>query len=185
MDELYIKRVLNGDTDAFRYFVQQYSERAYHMALSILKNEFTARDALQESYLIAFNKLDTYVGKAKFSTWFFRIVINESLKMMKREGAERDWNKASAEAVSESLPQALDLLDEDQQKYYIHMALKEIGPKEALALNLFYLQENSLAEVCEVTGWSLANSKVILYRARRRMYMELDRILKSEKKLLY
>jgi len=185
MDELYIQRVLKGETDAFRYFVQQYSERAYHLAFSILKNEFAAKDALQESFLIAFKKLDTFVGKAKFSTWFFRIVINEALKMLKREGAERIRSKEDAESVAESMPQALDLLDENQQKYYINMALREIGPKEALALILFYLQENSLEEVCEVTGWTLSNSKVILHRARRSMYAQLDRILKSEKKLLY
>jgi len=75
MDELYIKQVLNGETEAFKYFVQQYSERAYHMALSILKSEITAKDAVQESFLIAFNKLSTFGGKARFSTWFFRIVI--------------------------------------------------------------------------------------------------------------
>lgn len=185
MDELYIQRVLKGDTEAFRYFVQQYSERAYHIALSVLKSEFAAKDAVQESFLIAFNKLGSFGGKAKFSTWFFRIVINESLKILKREEVDRVRSKVYTETVSDTLPQALNLLDEDQQKYYIHKALKEIDSKEALALNLFYLQENSLGEICDVTGWSRANSKVILYRARRSMYLELDRLLKSEKKLLY
>ena len=40
MDELYIEKVLNGDIDAFKYFVKQYKDKAFNVALSILKNEF-------------------------------------------------------------------------------------------------------------------------------------------------
>jgi RNA polymerase sigma factor (sigma-70 family) len=185
MDELYIKKVLHGDTEAFRYFVQQYSERAYHMALSILRSEFVAKDAIQESFLTAFNKLHTFGGRSKFSTWFFRIVINESLKMLKKEEAERTGTRTCSDLLFGEVEQSFNLLDEGQQRYFIHRALHGITPREAIALNLFYLQEYSLDEMCEVTGWTPGNSKVILHRARKSMYFELDRLLKSEKKLLY
>ena len=105
--------------------------------------------------------------------------------MLKREEVERIRTKAYGVLVSVSLEQTFALLDDGQQKYFIHMALKKIAPKEALALNLFYLQENSLEEMCEVTGWTPGNSKVILHRARKSMYLELDRILKTEKTMLY
>jgi RNA polymerase sigma-70 factor (ECF subfamily) len=48
---------------------------------------------------------------------------------------------------------------------------------ESLALRLFYLEELSVQELCEITGWTLANSKVILHRARKRMAYELNKEL--------
>ncbi|UCG28276.1 MAG: sigma-70 family RNA polymerase sigma factor [Bacteroidales bacterium] len=85
MDELYIDKVLNGDIDAFRYFVQQYKDMAFTIAVSILKQEFDAKDAVQDAYITAFRKLRSFKGKSKFSTWFYRIVINGSLKHRKKQ----------------------------------------------------------------------------------------------------
>ena len=85
MDELYIERVLNGDVDAYRYFVQQYKDMAFSVAVSVLKSEFEAKDTVQESFIIAFRKLKSFKGNSKFSTWFCRIVINEALKQAKKQ----------------------------------------------------------------------------------------------------
>jgi RNA polymerase sigma-70 factor (ECF subfamily) len=85
----------------------------------------------------------------------------------------------------EDIPQSLVAMKDEQQKYFIDLALQKIHSKEALALNLFYLQEYSVEEVSDLTGWSVSNVKVFLFRARKRMYCELSKILKTEKKLLY
>ena len=85
----------------------------------------------------------------------------------------------------EDIPQSLVAMKDEQQKYFIDLALQKIPSKEALALNLFYLQEYSVEEVSDLTGWSVSNVKVILHRARKRMHCELSKILKTEKKLLY
>ena len=84
----------------------------------------------------------------------------------------------------EETPQSLSSMKEDQQKYFIDLALKSIPSKEALVLNLFYLEEYSVQEVSGLTGWSDSNVKVILFRARKNMYSELSKILKTEKNLL-
>lgn len=78
VEDLYIKKVLNGDTEAFRYFVTTYKNLAFSVAISGVKNEFTAADVVQESFVRAFENLKSFRGDSKFSTWFFRIVINES-----------------------------------------------------------------------------------------------------------
>lgn len=185
MDELYINKVLDGDIDAFRYFVHQYKDRAYNIAFSVLKNEFDARDAVQEAFIIAFRKLVKFRGKSKFSTWFIRIVINESLKHSNKAAAEK---KITGKAIESADPGSVDIQDKltrDQQKYYIDLAMKNIPPSEALALALYYMEEYSIEEIRELTGWTASNVKVTLHRARKSMYHELNLLLSTEKKTLY
>ena len=185
MDELYIKKVLNSDIDAFRYFVHQYKDKAYNLAFSVLKNEFDARDAVQEAFIIAFRKLGKFRGKSKFSTWFFRIVINEALKSLKKPGKEKYIADTRTESVDPGHMETHDILSRDQQKYYIDLDMQNIPSKEALALTLFYLEEYSVEEIREITGWTESNVKVLLHRARKSMYHELNVLLSSEKKTLY
>lgn len=186
MDELYINKVLDGDIDAFRYFVHQYKDRAYNIAFSVLKNEFDARDAVQEAYIIAYRKLGKFRGKSKFSTWFIRIVINESLKHSNKKAAVK--REITGDANESADPGSVDIQDKltrDQQKYYIDLAMKNIPSNEALALALFYMEEYSIEEIRELTGWTESNVKVILHRARKSMYHELNLLLSTEKKTLY
>jgi len=185
MDELYIKKVLDGDTDAFRYFVHQYKDRAYTIALSVLKNEFDARDAVQEAYIIAFRKLDKFRGRSTFSTWFFRIVINESLKLSARLKKEKPAGMDSSVVPETGHADIQDTLSRGERRYFIDRAMQNIPSNEALALTLFYIQENSLEEIRELTGWTVSKVKVLLHLGRKGMYQELNLLLSTEKKTLY
>lgn len=185
MDELYIRKVLDGDIDAFRYFVHQYKDKAYNLAFSVLKNEFDARDVVQEAYIIAFRKIGKFRGKSKFSTWFFRIVINEALKSLKVAGKEKSIADTRTESVDPGHIRIDDTLSRDQQKYYIDLAMQNISSNEALALTMFYMEEYSIEEIREITGWTESNVKVLLHRARKSMYQELNLLLSTEKKTLY
>ncbi|MDT8402772.1 MAG: sigma-70 family RNA polymerase sigma factor [Bacteroidales bacterium] len=185
MDELYIKKVLDGDIDAFRYFVHQYKDRAYNIAFSVLKNEFDARDAVQEAFIIAFHKLDKFRERSKFSTWFFRIVINEALKNSKRAGKEKYINDTRTDYADPGYIEIQDNLTRDQQKYFIEQAMQNIPSNEALALSLFYIEEYAIEEIREMTGWTESKVKVLLHRARKNMYHELNVLLATEKKTLY
>ena len=137
-DELYIKRVLNGDTEAFSYFVTQYKDMAFSVAVSVVKDEFPAADVVQESFIKAFENLKSFKGKSKFSTWFYRIVINESFKYIQKN--KLVYTELEIK-ISES---SKEKLNEDDRNYYINEVLKNIPPNESLILRLFYLNENSL-----------------------------------------
>lgn len=82
------------------------------------------------------------------------------------------------------IPQTIALLKEEEQKYYIDLALKRIPSKEGLSLHLFYLEEYSIGEISDITGWSASNVKVILFRARKNIYRELSKLLKIENQLM-
>lgn len=174
VEELYIKRILNGDTEAFRYFVTSYKDLAFSVAVSMVKDEFNAADVVQESFVKAFVGLKSFKGKSKFSTWFIRIVINESFKIVQK----RKVHYTDIEPDLEYF--AKDDLKEADQKFFINEVLKVMPPNESLVLRLFYLNENSVKEICEMTGWEESKVKVTLYRARKSMEKKLKSLLNKE-----
>ena len=185
MDDICIQKVLNGDSEAFRQLITKYKDMAFSIAMSVLKDEFYAEEILQTSFLIAFDKLSTFRGSSKFSTWFYRIVINESFKLSKKHKTEFvDFVEIPPE-VSDEIDNSILKLEIDDQKYFINEALKKISPKESLVLRLFYLDENSIEEISSITGWSYSNIKVILHRARINLRLIMTDTYKLEKKVLY
>jgi RNA polymerase sigma factor (sigma-70 family) len=185
MDKNCIQRVLNGETNEFRQLITKYKDMAYSIAISVIKDEFYAEEILQVSFLKAYDKLNTFNGESKFSTWLYRIVINESFKLLKKQKIELlDFVDTPPENSNETYTSILKL-EVDDQKYYINEALKKISSKESLVLRLFYLEENSIEEICDITGWSDSNIKVILHRARINLKFILTEFYKLDNKLLY
>ncbi|TFF33982.1 RNA polymerase sigma factor [Mucilaginibacter psychrotolerans] len=177
MDDVYVEKVCRGDTESFRYFLKKYKDMAFSLCVSILKDEFLAEEVVQESFIKAFHGLKSFNAKSSFRTWFYRIVLNEAfqrLKKNKREFIEFQpgYNE---EIVDESM---LWTLEQDEQIHHINEALKMLPDRESVALRLFYLEEESIKDVCEITGWSESNTKVILHRARKNMLSALKKIIK-------
>lgn len=186
MCDSYIQKVLNGDTNAFRFIIKQHQDEAFSLAMSVVKDEFLAKDVLQNAFIKAYTKLDTFQGNSKFSTWLFRIVINEAFTHQR----EQKRQTKIAEGISETdnrptLNKSSKKIEENDQRYYINEALKQIPAKHSLALRLFYLLDYSVEEIREVTGWSNSNTKVILYRARNKAKKLLDGTYNIDKEELY
>lgn len=178
MDDLYLQRVRDGNSDAFRYFIDAYRDMAFTIAMSVLKDEQRAEEAVQDAFLKAYNGLDKFNQRSKFSTWFYRIVTNEALQYLKRNTKQQidlteDFND---EPADESFLLSLDI---KEQSYLINEALNHLSPNESLALRLFYLEENSLKDIADITGWSESNIKVILHRARKNILILLNKLLKT------
>jgi len=175
MVENYIQKVLNGDGDAFRFIINDYKNVAFSFAMSVLKDEYLAQEALQISFIKVYSKLHTFKGKSKFSTWLYRIVVNESFKVLKKQKN----NFIVFDELAETLAvesDAYKIKDKnDYEKYYINEALKRLKPKESLVLRLFYLEEHSIKEIIDITGWSKSNIKVILHRARVNMKKRMQK----------
>ncbi|HEY0667636.1 MAG TPA: sigma-70 family RNA polymerase sigma factor [Sphingobacteriaceae bacterium] len=177
MDDIYVGKVLKGDPTAFGYFLTQYKNMAYTIAISILKDEFVAEEVVQDAFMKAFRNLDNFQRQSKFSTWFYRIVTNESLmrlKILKKDIL--DFNPVYEEDIwDEGID--IDIMAEDRH-YLVNEALNQLPPKESLVLRLFYLEEERIKAICEITGWSEANVKVLLHRARKNMFIALHQLMK-------
>jgi RNA polymerase sigma-70 factor (ECF subfamily) len=178
MDELYIRKVLEGDQEAFRYFLKNYKDMAFNVAVSIVKDNYYAEEVVQDAFMKAFKGLKSFNRTAKFKTWFYRIVVNEAFQRLRKIKREM-VSYVPVEEIICLEHTALYELQEEEQKHMIGEALNRLPPKESLALTLFYLEEYSLADICNITGWSLSNAKVILHRARMDMRSMFGSTLKT------
>ncbi len=181
MDSEYIRKVLQGDSQAFRYFVDKYRNLAYSLAISVVKNSVVAEEVTQDAFVNAYKSLHQFEGRAKFSTWLYKIVMNEALKRVKRKTMDycMDIEEIQETEISD-LNESIDTLGEEEQRYFINLALDRLSPNDSLVLRLFYLHENNLREIQEITGFTETNIKSILHRARKRMYTALKYELKEE-----
>lgn len=82
-----VEAAKRGDHDAFASLVRRHSARTYQLLLRILRDREDAQDALQEAFLKAFSHLNTFEGKAKFSTWLMGIAVNSALMELRRRRA--------------------------------------------------------------------------------------------------
>lgn len=181
MDSEHILKVLNGDANAFRYFIEKYRDMAYSLAISIVKNGPIAEEVTQDAFLKAYKSLGNFEQRSKFSTWLYKIVTNEGLKRLRKKEFKyaediSELNHVDYAEINDSVTE----LTEQEQKYYINKGLEKLLPNDSLVLRLFYLDEMNLKEVIEITGFSNTNIKTILHRARKRFYSVLKEELQHE-----
>ncbi|WP_299243484.1 sigma-70 family RNA polymerase sigma factor [uncultured Aquimarina sp.] len=168
-DNVYIDKVLSGDTNAFGYFIRNYQGMAYSIAISMVKNEFNANDVVQNSFIRAFKALRSYRSDAKFSTWLYKIVVNESLKFLKKNKRTQEFITFMDDPFdySTSFNEAVESFDKADRKMEITKTMNLMKPREALLLKLYYLHEEPIVEIEKITGFSKSNIKVLLHRARK------------------
>lgn len=172
MEDAQLDRVLAGDMQAFRYFVERYQDMAFSIAVGVVKNRAEAEDVVQEAFVKAFRGIQKFKRDAKFSSWLYRIVTNEALSRMRTKRAKSTHLDVVEleERLITDLDNAMKRLERDEQRTAIERILAVMKPKEALVLQLHYLKEQSIAEIEASTGFSKANVKVLLHRGRHSFY---------------
>ncbi len=172
MESLYIKKILAGDHKAFSFLVSQHQDMGYAVAISIVKNDAKAQDVVQDSFVKVFHNLSTFNQTSKFSSWFYKIVYNTALQELKRSNRQWAVESESVEVFSDISIEnsAIESLKTEQLRLIIKTTLKQLPPKEALVLQLYYLNEQSIKEIEDITQFSAANIKVLLHRGRQHFY---------------
>src|SRR5512141_2203006 len=83
-DEEAVRRVRGGETALYEIIMRRYNQRLYRVARSILRDDGEAEDVMQDAYVRAYQHLDQFAGRAKFSTWLTRIAVHEALARAQR-----------------------------------------------------------------------------------------------------
>lgn len=181
-DQIYIDKVLQGDTNAFAYLINKYKDMAYTVAIKIVKSHEDAEEVAQDSFLKAYEKLDSFKGNSKFSTWLYTIVYRNSItKIRKKKVATTDIDDYVMDNYSEGseFPQ-LEAIKNGEQQKYVREAIDRLPEKDALLITLFYMNESSVEEIEQITNLTQSNIKVKLFRARKKLNTELSFLLKEE-----
>lgn len=101
-------RSAGGDTAAFAAIMRRHNQLLYRTARSILKSDAETEDALQEAYLQAWRGIGSFRADARLSTWLVRIVINQALGRLRRQGAQVIPLEAAMESNDPDTREALE-----------------------------------------------------------------------------
>ncbi|OAB77990.1 RNA polymerase sigma factor [Cochleicola gelatinilyticus] len=177
-DSFYINKVKQGDLQAYTYLVDKYKNMAFSIALKLSRNTEDAEDAVQESFIKAYHKIDTFAYNSKFSTWLYSIVYRTTAYNLRK-------NTISTQEITDTTFHNLEDdentdLSDAEQKRFITEAIDKLPEIESIIITLFYLNDNTIAEIESITGLSKSNIKVKLFRARKALKIELKHILKDE-----
>lgn len=181
-DVILIKRIKQGDTQAFRLIVEKYKDVSLTLAYSILRDREDAEDVLQDAFLRLYKSIDKFRFDSRFSTWLYRIVVNTTLNA--KEKKKNNLNPGeNLEIVCEDKG-GYELLIDDERTYFITKALMQVKTEEALLLRLYYLCDLSIREISAVTDLTETNIKVTLHRGRKSMLEALEKITGRDLKSL-
>lgn len=180
-----INRILKGETPAYRELVNRHKDYAFTIAYRILNNREEAEEAAQDAFLRVFNALSNFNRESKFTTWFYRIIINAALTIQqKKKLITEDITDMRSDAHILRGGDSTDNLKKQEQQFYIQQALKQLSPDDVTMITLFYLKEHSIEEISEIVNIEPNTVKVKLHRARKRLADTLQDILKNETKSL-
>ena len=185
-DQIYIERVLKGDTNAFSHLINKYKDMVFTLVIKIVKSREDAEEVAQDSFIKAYQKLDSFKGQSKFSTWLYTIAYRNALTKVRKKKLETtdiDSYVLDNHKDGQDFPQIEAIKNNEQEKYVKH-AIENLGETDCLLITLFYLNDNSIEEIQEITEMSQSNVKVRLFRARKRLYKELSLLLKEEIKTI-
>ncbi|MBN2001159.1 sigma-70 family RNA polymerase sigma factor [candidate division KSB1 bacterium] len=171
-----------GDPEALDEILNRYKDQSFSLALGIVQSEFDAEDIVQNAFIKVFKHLRQFKNESKFSTWLYRIVYNESIRLIKQEhvAARKEVALDDVDVNYYSIDNALRPLFADERRRIIKQALQKLSYNENTILTLFYLEEKSIRELQRITGFSKSNIKVILHRARKKLYQTLSTMLNQE-----
>ena len=177
--------LLRGDPVAFELVVRNESPRLYRMILRIVQDEEEAKSVMQETFLQAYKRLDTFRRESKFSTWLYAIGLNlarASLRKLKRFESLDDekidrlqptfmfgMHRNSFEAWN---PQKIAEIAE--RKQLVHKAIDQLPPDYRSIVSLRDIEELSTAEVAQILDISEGAVRVRLHRARQALRKLLD-----------
>lgn len=178
-DEYYILQTLNGDVNSYAFLVEKYKHMVFTLTIKIVKNREEAEEISQDVFVKAYEKLNSFKGESKFSTWIYKIAYYASLDSIKRN--KRQLNSENIEAINEidfeNVQDALQYLQDKERKEIINDALLKLSEDERIILTLFYFEEMPIKEISKVVNLSTDNIKIKLFRSRKKLASILKNVI--------
>jgi len=181
-----IAAVLGGDTASFEPLLKKYQPRVFATARRYARRESEVEDIVQEVFLKAFHKLNSFRGDAPFEHWLMRLAVrtcydflrahqrNREMSLADFTDEQTDWLDhfaANPADASENAAAARELVEK---------VLAQLSPAARLVITLLEIEDRSVKEVAALTGWSVPVVKIRAFRARAQMRKCLEKLARGK-----
>lgn len=171
-DEVICRLVLAGNTEVFRLLVEKYQSKILNLGLSFFKNNDDADDFVQDVMVKAYTKLNTFLGKAKFSTWLMSIAYNTAINSKNKR------KEYVSLAENYDCPSMTKTPEEKYLERELFEAVREsitkLPKNYRICVDLYFFYGFSYNEIEEVTKLPINTIKSNVFRAKKILKDRLD-----------
>lgn len=177
-----------GRHQAFRHIMQRSNQRLFRVARAVLNDDMESEDALQEAYVRAFDRLDSFRGDSKLGTWLTRIVLNECYQRLRKRRPtvaidKLDYGPDSAQVLNfpgnYGMENPANTAGRSQVRQLIESAIEALPEPFRVVFVMRSVEEYSTQETADMLGIPPDTVKTRLHRARRQLRHALSEKLES------
>lgn len=163
------------DPEAFNAIYKAFSPKLYYVCLRYLKNDADAQDVLQETFVTAYRKIDSFNGQGSFEGWVRRIAVNNCLSKLRID--KKQFESESSAFDKEKIPsEEEDYLQKEETETNLLRALKELPDGYRTIINLAILEDYSHREIAELLNITESTSRSQLARAKAALKLKLEQL---------
>lgn len=174
-DERIIEDVLAGKEGAFVQLVNRYRRKVFAMSARFARDRDDLDDICQDIFIKIYENLGKFRSDAPFEHWLSRIAIRtcyDALRKRRRERGNIPLENVHFQIAAES---GEDLLAAEEARGILEKGMAQLKPAERLVITLLELEEKTVREIADLTGWSETNVKVRAFRARQKLKKLLEK----------
>lgn len=180
-DDKLVKKAIGGDESAYKQLVDKYERALYFHILKMIKDKEQVEDLVQESFVKAFDNLNTYSTNYAFSTWLYRIATNHTIDYLRKkklntlsidEPMKTKDGEMDMQLEDESAGTDRDIIRKQRQKI-VQNAINNLPEKYRKVIEMRHMEEKSYKEIASVLDLPLGTVKAHIFRARELLYKAL------------
>lgn len=176
-----LDQIKTGDMSSFEILVNRHKNFAFTIADRILQNAEDAEEVAHDAFVKLLTSVDKFKGESKFTTWFYRIVMNMAISRTRKKKVQtEDIDKRPDGIVEYSSFEEFGGLNVQDRSFYLNKAVGQLKDEERLLITLYYFDELEMDEIVEMTKIDKGNLKVKIFRARKKLAEFLRTMLPSE-----
>ncbi len=183
-----LDRVRRRDQTAARELVEHLHPLVIRIVRSHLPRRVAEEDLTQEIFLKMFTRLAQYQGAVPFPHWVSRIAVTtciDHLRAQKRRPEFRwaDLSETEAEVLDNVITNTNDVPANDAMAAHelVHKLLNQLKPDDQMVIRMLDLEQKTIAEISQITGWNQSLIKVRAFRARRKLQKLFQELQKTER----
>jgi RNA polymerase sigma-70 factor (ECF subfamily) len=178
-----IERALRGDRSAFAQLVELNQDRLFASMLHVTGSPDEAEEVVQEAFIRAFMKLDTFQRSSQFFTWLYRIAFNSALSRRRRKHARVSldhWRENTGLEVVDQGEAVDEPMLQRERVAMVREALRSLSDDHRMILVLREMDERSYEDIAEILEISIGTVRSRLSRARNQLKVVLEAMQRAE-----
>lgn len=161
----------SGDEDAFLRLATAYRARVWKTASRFARSKSELEDLTQDLFLKIWKGLSSYRCDAPFEHWVMTVTVRGCYDFLRKNRRRRELEQLYDPQESREREDAGPSAERDRQEAWetVSLLLERLGAADRTVITLLDLEERSVKEIAQLTGWSESNVKVRAHRARKKM----------------